>query len=291
MADKKKPAVTIDVAALQQANASVGTSGSPAGKAWLAAPIDNSKLGLKDANGKLLPATISGAEFQKALTNTKYNYGPIEAIKASVATLPGYSAAFGGKISATGQITPAEINAISSIVEQGYTNTPQVNGKPANLDLSTIISGIKDGSLTAGANATPWTVPSTISRTTYDQPNIEASKSLINNVFYDLLGHAASESQIAKYTNDYLAYAAKNPTNKTTGQNNYSTVSVPTATGTTTNRLFKGSQVETGVGNNLTEQAYLQNQVKNTGDFNSFQAAGTAFDLMKKLAAQNAGTI
>jgi hypothetical protein len=283
----KKPAIVVDPSVIAQAQGAVGTSGAPQGKAWLTAPIDNSKLNLKDATGKLLPATITGAQFQQALTNTKYNYGQVEAIKAAAAGLPGYAGIMGTKVSATGQITPAEINAISSIVETGFLN----NAVGTKLDVSNIFAGIKDGSLTANNNATPWTLPSTISRTTFDQPNIEASKNTINTVFMDLLGREANQQEVQKYTTQYLQYAAKNPVDKTTGQNQYSNIQVPTASGGTSNRLFRGSQTETGVQNNLTETAFLNNQVRASGEFNAVQAGGTAFDLMKKIAAENTGTL
>jgi len=281
MAEKtKKPAIVVDPSAVAAASAAAGSSGSTA-KAWLNAPIDNTNLGLKDASGKLLPATISGSQFVAALNNTKYNGQTIEALKQTIATLPGTGLT---KLSATGQITPSEITAINSVVEQGYLNSE----KGSKLDLSNVIQGIKDGTLT---QTSPWTTPSTISRTTLDQPNIEASKALTNQIFNDLLGKSASEAQVQKYSNAYLAYAAKNPTGRTTGENAYKMVTTPTATGGATNRLMRGSQTETGVQNNLNEKDFITNQVKNTGEFNAFQAAGTAFDLMKSLAQQNTGTI
>jgi len=280
MAKFRQDSIKLDPNAVAAAAAAAGGGGSTA-KAWLNANIDNTNLGLKDASGKPLPDTITGSQFVSAISNTKYNGGTIEALKQTVAQLPGTGLT---KLSATGQISPSEVTAVSSMVEQGYLNSPT----GTKLDLSSIAQGIKDGTLT---NTSPWTTPSTISRTTLDQPNIEASKALTNQIYNDLLGKNASEATIQKYTNAYLNYAAKNPVDRTTGENKYTLTSVPTTSGGSSNRLMRGSQTETGVQNNLNEKDFITNQVKNTGEFNAFQAAGTAFDLMKSLAQQNTGTI
>jgi hypothetical protein len=277
---KFKEKITIDPAIAAAAAAAAGGSTSTA-KAWLNAPIDNTNLSLKDASGKLLPSTITGSQFVAALSNTKYNSQTIEAIKQIVATLPGTGLT---KLSATGQITPSEITAISSVVEQGYLNTD----KNSKLDLSNIIQSIKNGTLT---NSTPWNVPSTINDKRFDTPNIEASKAVTNQIFNELLGKNATEAQIKKYTDAYLAYSAKNPTSTTTGTTSYKLASVPTASGGTANRLMKGETNQTSTSNNLNEKDFVTNQVKNTGEFNAFQAAGTAFDLMTSLAQRNTGTI
>lgn len=279
MAKFKQKGITLDPATVAAAGAASGTTTGT--KAWLNAPIDNTNLGLKDASGKLLPSTITGSQFTTALANTKYNGQTIEAIKQVVATLPGTGLT---KLSATGQITPSEITAINSVVEQGYLNT----AKGSKLDLSNVIQGIKDGTLT---NSTPWNIPSTINDKQFDLPNVEASKALTNQIFNELLGKNATEAQIQKYTNAYLAYSAKNPVNTTTGATSYKLASIPTASGGTANRLMKGETNQTSTSNNLNEKDFVTNQVKNTGEFNSFQAAGTAFDLMKNLAQQNTGTL
>ena len=251
--------------------------------AYLNAPVNNSTLGLRDKTGKLLPNTITGQQFKDALANTKYNGTIVENLKQQAAPLLGLKT-----LSATGQILPSEINAITQkVLASGYYNT-QV-GTP--VDIMGTVKGLKDGSLAANANVTPWTIPSTISRTTFDQPNIEASKATINDVFLNLLGRSATEKEVQNYSQKYLQYAAKNPTDRTTGQNQYSTISVPNASGTTSERLFRGSQTETGVTNNLNEQSYLQNQIKQGGEYNAFTAAGNAFDMLTKMAQKDTGTI
>ena len=274
-------------AALDAANAAAGgkkTTSTSGTAAVMAAPVDNSQLNLKDSQGKPLPVTITGQQFKDALSN-QYNAGVAEQLKSAAATLkyiPG-----GAALSPTGSLTPAEANAISRFVSDGYYNTSL--GTPIKI-LDTI-KGLKDGSLAAGANATPWTLPSTISRTTFDQPNIEASKATINDVFLGLLGRSATDKEVQQYTQKYLAYAAKNPTTNTTGANAYKTITVPTATGGTSSRLFRGSSSEQTTSNNLTEQAFLQNQVKSTGEYNAFTAAGTAFDMMTKMAQKDTGAM
>jgi hypothetical protein len=285
MATKKSPISPAAQAALDAANAAAGgKSKSTSGiSAALAAPVDNTQLGLKDANGKPLPSTITGQQFKDAISNTKYNGAVIESLKSSAARyIPG-----GASISPTGQVSPTEVNAITNFLTQGYYNT-SINTPIKILDT---IKGIKDGSLDASANASPWTVPSTISRTSFDQPNIEASKATINDVFLGLLGRTASDKEIQQYTQKFLSYAAKNPTTTSVGANNYSTISVPTSSGTPSSRLFRGSQTETSTSNNLTEQAFLQNQVKSTGEYNAFTAAGSAFDMMTKMAQKDTGAM
>jgi hypothetical protein len=282
MAKFKQSGITLDPNAVAAAQAATGSGSTPsATKAWLNAPINNTNLGLKDATGKLLPSTITGTQLAAALNNTKYNGGTIEALKQTVAQLPGSGLT---KLSATGQISPSEITAINSIVEQGYLNSPT----GTVLDLSTVADGIKNGTLT---NTSPWTTPSTINDKRFDLPNVEASKALTNQIFNELLGKNATESQIQKYANAYLTYAAQNPVDTTTGTTAYRIATIPTASNGTSNRLMKGETNQTSIANGLNEKDFITNQVKNTGEFNAFQAAGTAFDLMKNLAQQNTGTL
>ena len=288
MAPKKQsPLSPAAQAALDAANAAASgnkantTSGNAA---VMAAPVDNTQLGLKDSQGKPLPATITGQQFKDAIAN-KYNTAVAESLKSSAAALKYIPS--GAALTPTGSVSPAEINAITNFVSAGYYNTNV--GTPIKI-LDTI-KGLKDGSLAASANATPWTLPSTISRTTFDQPNIEASKATINDVFLGLLGRSATDKEVQQYTQKYLNYAAKNPTTSTVGSNDYKTITVPTASGTTSSRLFRGSSTEQSTSNNLTEQAFLQNQVKSSGEYNAFTAAGSAFDMMTKMAQKDTGAM
>ena len=283
MATKKKPAIVLDPAVQAKIDAQVANGGTSitSAKAIDAAPIDNIQLGLKDANGKLLPNTITAAQLQATLADSKnkYNTAAIESLKqvAASTVMP-----LNTSLSATGQISPAEINAIRSIVTKGYA-AGSIGTPVKVLDTA---SAIKNGTLGGTTDQ-----QSTFSRTTLDQPNIEASKSTINDIFLGLLGRSATEKEIAQYTQKYLNYAAKNPTNVSTGASQYGTISIPTTSGGSSNRLFKGSQSETNVGNNLTEQEFMKNQVRQSGEYNAFTAAGSAFDMLTNMAKKDTGAM
>ena len=275
---KKTPTINLP-SSLTDANAAASGQ-TAASKQYLAAPYNNNQLQLKDAKGQPLPTTITGQQLVDALNNTKYNGSQIEDLKqkaASIGKIPSNV-----KLSATGQITPNEIKAITGTLAEAAGTTPK--GTP--VDVLQHIQDVKDG--TGSQSLYPDTK---INLKQIDQPNIEASKATVNDVFLSLLGRSASEKEIGQYTQKYLDYAAKNPTSQTTGVNKYSIIATPTASGTSSNRLFRGSQNETGVQNNLTEQAFLQNQVKSTGEYNAFTAAGTGFDMLTKMAQKDVGAM
>lgn len=275
---KKTPTIKLP-ASLDAASAAAGGQ-TAASKQYLAAPVDNSQLQLKDAKGQSLPVTITGQQLVDSLKNTKYNGSQIEALKQAVAGIGRIPSNV--KLSATGQITPNEIKAITGTLAEAAGTT--ATGTKVNLVQH--IQDVKDG--TGSQSLYPDT---TINLKQLDQPNIEASKATINDVFLSLLGRSASEKEIGQYTQKYLDYAAKNPTSQTSGVNKYGIIATPTASGGTSNRLFRGSQSETGIQNNLTEQAFLQNQVKSTGEYNAFTAAGTGFDMLTKMAQKDVGAM
>lgn len=282
MATKKKPAIVLDPAIQAKIDAQVANGGTSitGAKAIDSAPVDNTQIGLRDASGKLLPNTITVSQMESVLNDTKNksNAAAIENLKQkAIVTMPA-----GSTLSPTGTVSPAEINAIRSVATQGYIANPV--GTPIKLiDTAT---AIKNGTIGGTTDQ-----QSTFSRTTLDQPNIEASKSTINDIFLGLLGRSATEKEITQYTQKYLNYAAKNPTNVSTGASQYGTISIPTASGGTSNRLFKGSQSETNVGNNLTEQEFMKNQVRQSGEYNAFTAAGSAFDMLTNMAKKDAGAM
>jgi hypothetical protein len=275
---KKTPTIKLP-ASLDAAAAAAGGQ-TAASKKYLAAPVDNSQLQLKDAQGQPLPATITGQQLVDSLNNTKYNGSQIEALKQAVAGIGRIPSNV--KLSATGQITPDEIKAITGTLAEAAGTT----AAGTKVNLVQHIQDVKDG--TGLQSLYPDT---TINLKQLDQPNIEASKATINDVFLSLLGRSASEKEIGQYTQKYLDYAAKNPTSQTSGVNKYNIIATPTASGGTSNRLFRGSQNETGIQNNLTEQAFLQNQVKSTGEYNAFTAAGTGFDMLTKMAQKDVGAM
>ena len=282
MAAKKPPqSLSSDpavAAAQQNAASATGTSGattsSTSSKAYYAAPVNNSNLGLRDNNGKPLPAQISVNQFEEALKNTKYNGSVIEIIKQqAAASSPAFFKANGvTSLSETGNITPKEIAAITGIVKQGYDNSPS----GTNLDVSKIFNDVKTGAY-AGSD-----ISSTINNKSFDQPNIEASKNTINNIFLDMLGRQASDSEVNKYASQYLDYAAKNPTSKTSGSYDYGYIPTPSGG----QRLQRQSTNETSTQNNLNEQGYIQNQLRDSVDYKTYSAADSAFSFLKNLAGQ-----
>lgn len=286
---KQDAASDAAAAALAAANAA-GGSGSGTGtgtsnslltpKAYAAAPFDNSSLGLKDANGVLLPSKITVGQAEKALQDTKNNGAVIESIKVQIAsTLPSVMTDAGvTSLSPSGTLTPKEFTAIHNVLNTGYqneqTNTP--------LNINSIIGKYASGVYNAGSS----NLTTSINSKSLDQPNIEASKATINSIFSDMLGRTATDSEINKYTTQYLQYAAKNPTSTTTGTYNYGYISTPSGT----SRLMRQSTNETSTQNNLNEKDYITNQVLGSADYNTFAAANTAYSFLQNLAKQSAGT-
>jgi hypothetical protein len=278
---KKKPTIVLP-AGLAEAGANAGIDTTTGTKAVMAAPVDNTMLGLKNANGKVLPNTITVQQFKDAISdknyNIKYNAAAIESLKQTAAMFMPVNT----NLSATGTISPSEVNSIVGLAKRGFANTPI--GTP--IDIMGTANAIKNGTL-GGSDGQQ----STYTRTTLDQPNIEASKATINDVFLNLLGRTATEKEIGQYTKKYLDYAAKNPANVSRETTAYKTITTPTASGGTSNRLFRDTTTGTSVGNNLTEQEYLKNQVKGSGEYNAFTAAGSAFDMMTKMAQKDTGAM
>jgi hypothetical protein len=277
---KDQPSLLTD-AQIQALNNLGSASTSITGtKAVDAAPIDNKQIGLKDAKGKLLPDTITVAQMQAVLAdkNNKYNAAAVENLKQlAIVNMP-----LNTTLSPTGSISPAEIAAIRSGATQAYNSTPV--GTP--IKLVDTFAAIKSGTLGGASDQ-----QTTFSRTTLDQPNIEASKSTINDIFLNYLGRSASEKEIAQYTQKYLNYAAKNPTNVSSGVTTYKNVTTPSAAGGISTRMMKGTQSESSVSNNLTEQEFMKNQVRQSGEYNAFTAAGSAFDMLTNMAKKDTGAM
>jgi len=282
MAAKKKeqPSLLTDAQIAALKNLSSPTTSITGTKAVDAATIDNTQIGLKDSKGKVLPNTITVAQMESVLADTKNknNSAAIENLKQmAIVNLP-----LNSTLSPTGSISPAEIAAIRSGAAQAYTSTPV--GTP--IKLVDTFAAIKNGTLGGATDQ-----QTTFSRTTLDQPNIEASKSTINDIFLSYLGRSASEKEIAQYTQKYLNYAAKNPTNVSSGVTTYKNVTTPSSSGGISNRMMKGTQSETSVGNNLTEQEFMKNQVRQSGEYNAFTAAGSAFDMLTNMAKKDTGAM
>jgi len=111
-------------------------------------------------------------------------------------------------------------------------------------------------------------------------------------MFNDLLGRNATSDEISRYTDAYTKYAAANPVSTTTGGSTYGLIQVPTASGSgtgVTNRLLKSSQNETTTSTGLSEQDYIQNQIRQSGEYGAAQGAGKAFDNLMQLARETTG--
>jgi hypothetical protein len=261
-------------------NSASGSTSVTGTKAVDSALVNNNQLGFKDSNGKLLPNAITVAQLESTLKDTKnkYNTAAIETLKQkAIVTMPP-----GSSLSATGEITPTEIVAIRDVAAKGYMYTP--GGTP--IDLIGTAAAIKNGTLNNSV------YPDTsFSRTNIDQPNIEASKSTINDIFLGLLGRTATEKEINQYTQKYLNYAAKNPVSTESGATTYRNVTTQSASGAPSNRVMKGSQSYTSTSNNLTEQEFMKNQVRQSGEYNAFTAAGSAFDMLTNMAKKDTGAM
>jgi len=281
MVIKIKRDATSDAAAAALAAAGAQSSGTASAnplstKNFELAPFDNSTLGLKGSNGVLLPSKITVAQAETALSN-KYNVAAADTLKTSLASQYPTALKEAGitSLSPTGIITPKEIGAIKNVLQQGYVNNPT----GTTLNFGSILNDVKTGAY-AGSQIT-----SSINSKSFDQPNIQASKATINSIFSDMLGRTATEAEIGKYTNQYLQYAAKNPTSNTSGQYTYGYIPTPSGS----QRLQRQSQNETSVQNNLNEKDFITNQVMQGTDYNTFAAANTAHDFLTNLAAKSAG--
>ena len=282
---KKDATADAAMAALAAANAQASGTGTTSNnllttKALAAAPFDNSKVGLKDATGKILPANITVSAAEKAMQDTRNNGPVVDAIKTQLAQQAPALLKNAGvtSLSPTGSVTPKELNAINGLIQLGYSN--EATGTP--VDLNGILTNYASGKYNAGSQD----ITSTINSKSLDQPNIQASKATINSIFSDMLGRTATDAEISKYTNQYLTYASQNPTSQTSGTYNYGYIGTPSGT----SRLMRQSTNETSVQNNLNEKDFITNQVLGSTDYNSFAAANTAYGFLQNLAKQNTGT-
>lgn len=245
----------------------IGASGSNPGigtaKAWATQPVKND-YGFKDANGKPYGPTLTGAQFDSAIQDTKNN---AEAINAAKEAFPAYIHQYTGvAISKAGTITGAEAKALQQFAQKQATSGQAFSFQQAAADIQ------------AGNASTSLSFPTNYTNTSYDQPNVNASNKVVNDLFLNFLGRGATDAELKAYATSYLNYAKTNPTSQTVGQNFY--------TQTDIGRL-KTSQASTSVTTGLDEKAFVENQVRNSGNYNAYTAASTAFDLMQKLAASN----
>jgi hypothetical protein len=225
---------------------------------------------LVDAKGKQLTEPVKGSDLIR-LAALPQNQAWLDA-QRTLGNQGNYGFDAVGKKASQKDIsalTTAMVSATSQI--SGY-----VQGQPADLN----------GTLkTAAQNVanSPWLQPTSITRVNIDRPDVQASNKVVNDLFLSLLGRKATDKELQAYGQSYLKYAGSRPTSTETGTINYTEATNPSGN----LARMKSSQDYKSVQNNLTEQAYTENQIRNSGEYNAYTAASTAFDLMQKLAASN----
>jgi hypothetical protein len=261
------------------ANGGTLISSLTSAKAFASAPIKND-YGFV-VNGTT-PLTITGAQLVSALSDPANNALAIQRMTLDVAKVPGSMPGL-TSISTNGNLTPAEATYLSNFAKQTVDSTPK--GQAASV-ATKVTSSIPPQDIT------PWAINTTINNKDISQPNIQASTNLINTMFNDLLGRNATNDEISRYTDAYTKYAAANPVSTTTGGSTYALIQVPTASGSgtgVTNRLLKSSQNETTTSTGLSEPDYIQNQIRQSGEYGAAQGAGKAFDNLMQLARETTG--
>jgi len=241
-----------------------------------AARVDNTQLGLKDSSGKSLGPTITAAQTIQALTQPA-NAKVAEQIRMNL--VKNYPNGLAGitKLGPTGTpLTPAEANAfLNNVVKVGYANEPIT----APLNINSVINNLQSNAY-LNQNIT-----TKINETTLNQPSLQASTNVVNNLFMSLLGRTATQQEIQNYAQQYINYAAANPQSNTSGEYSYGTVT----TGSGAQRLMRQGENLTTKTNDLTEQQYVQNQIEAAPDFKAQAAANTAYNFLKTFGQQNMG--
>jgi hypothetical protein len=225
---------------------------------------------LVDAKGKPLTTPVKGSDLLQ-LVGLPQNQAWLDA-QRTVGLQGNYT------FDAVGKPASAKDKAALIVAMTGATSqlSNYVEGQPADL------SGVLKTSAQSVANS-PWLQPTQISRVNIDRPDVQASNKVVNDLFLSLLGRKASDKELEAYGQSYLKYAGSRPTSTETGTISYTEGVNPSGNLT----RMKSAQDYKSVQNNLTESAYTENQIRNSGEYNAYTAASTAFDLMQKLAASN----
>jgi hypothetical protein len=241
---KTTTGITLDPAVIAAAQATIAAKTKA--NEYLTGKYDNSSLGLKDATGKLLPPVITGQQFQDALKVTKYNSGVIEGLKQMIVKVPG-ALPKGAKLSATGDISPQEINAIANLQKTAYNSTAM--GKPVNL--VTAAKNIVSNANSVTANVAK-NVSTNIAVRQYTSQEVGA---IADNIYKRLLGRSYSTQELAAITNDLNMGEKQSPTKTVTSSTTKTTGigSGSTSTTSTSNPLTSGG---------LDEQAFIESKVK-----------------------------
>jgi len=235
--------ITLDPAVIAAAQATIAAKTKA--NEYLNAKFDNSNLGLKDATGKLLGPVITGQQLQDALKNTKYNSAAIEGLKQVVAKVPG-ALPKGAKLSATGDISPQEINAIASLQKTAYNSTAV--GKSINL-VEAAKNIVTDANSTTARLAKDVNTNIAIKQYTEQEVGVIADK-----VYMNLLGRSYKPEELIQLTKDLNMAEKKSPTKIVTASTSFTSGigSSATTTKSTTKPTTSGG---------LDEQAFLESKV------------------------------
>ena len=140
--------------------------------------------------------------------------------------------------------------ADSRVKDQGATlNTPQGGSTSQSY-----------GDWLKSQGNTATTATTSVTRTSYDKPDLFRTAAVTNAVYQNLMGRDATPQEIQKYHQEFLKYAASHPSRET----------VNLSTG--------GSST---VSSGISEQDYITNLVKGTAEAGQYNAATTYFDAMK----------
>jgi len=223
--------------------------------------------GLLNAKGQPITTAMTGNQvIATLLAQNKLPKNNLSQMNRSLASLNNYKlGAIPGQTSASTADVQAWSNYLAKTdIQRGADLTKPVDMTAAiTADLNAIKGPI---------GTTPWALNTTRDSTTFDKPNVNASQKVVNDVFTSLLGRAASPKELAQYGQAYTNYAAQNPTNVGHGDTTYSVYGPG-------DRLIKSGINDTSTSNNLTEQGFVENQLKATQDYSTAEG-GNYFDAM-----------
>jgi len=237
--------------------------------------FDTSGLPIYDQNGNAIKGVLTGSQILETVNTLAQNPNSnLDGLKTALSNLGIYGAS---KPSKTGWDTNDNF-ALARYLQKEDLARSGTAPVPIGSNLTADIGRLNGTTNPYAINTSGWSK-------SFDQPNIQASQKVINDMFDTYLGRGATQSEIDYYTGQYLKYAAANPTSS--GVNTATYLPKP---GSLTG-LLKANTTDTSTANNLTEQAYIQNQIQQSGDYKAYQAAGQAFDMLQAKAKADTGTL
>lgn len=108
----------------------------------------------------------------------------------------------------------------------------------------------------------------------FDRPDFNATQAITNSIYQNLMGRDATPTEISKYHQMYLQYAAMHPTSMSSSSSSSS--SVDTGGNVTTSQ--SGG---TSTANNLNESDFISNLIKGTAETKDYQAATGYMDAVQ----------